>query len=218
MSMTTVIVNFLAKPGQRDALVGALSQAIQYTITKPDCYECDLSLDQDDDTRFYMTQQWSSSDAHKAYLEEIMQKPEMGKLMEMMAAPPDTRYATVTAAGGGLWGGPGHLELSSNDVDGTKKLLGDVFGWTFADLMPGYTGWWAPGALMGGIMPTHDDMPNPQAVPYLVVDDLDARFEAVKAAGGEITVPIQEVPNAGRFFWFIAPGGLQLAVWESAAK
>ena len=39
-------------------------------------------------------------------------------------------------------------------------------------------------------------------------------MQRVQDADGSITVPIQEVPHAGRFF--LAPRGLQLAVWQNA--
>jgi uncharacterized protein len=218
MSFTTVIVNFTAKPGMRDAVVAMLSQAVQKTITNPDCWKVDLVVDEDSDDPFYMVQDWTHSDAHKAYVEKVMADPKMGPVMEALAAPPDTRYCQRAAAGGGEWGGPAHLEISSNDVPATSKFLTDVFGWSFNEWMPGYTGFWAPGALMGGLRPKMDEEEAPQAIPYLVVNDLDARLEAVQAAGGTITVPIQTVPNAGRFFWFLDPGGLQLAAWESASR
>jgi len=219
MSLTTVIVNFTARPGQREALTGFLGKALQNTITKPDCFKAVLVLDDNDDDKFAMVQEWTSADAHQAYAQGLMNNPKFGEAMQMMAHPPISNYYTHHTSGGGEWGGPGHLEMCSDDIDATKAFLSDVFEWQFSEWMPGYQGFWAPGALFGGLRPRMEDAePSPQTIPYLVVDDLDVRLEAVKAAGGTITVPTQTVPNAGRFFWFIAPGGLPLAVWESAPK
>ncbi len=218
MSLITAIVHFTAKAGQRDTIVGGLSEAIQGTINKPDCYKAELLVDQDSDTAFAMVQHWTNSDAHRAYVDEIMQNPMMLQMMDLMEHPPKTSYFDLKAAGGGIWGGPGHLEISSNDTKATAAFLTDVFDWCFTEMMKDYDGFWAPGALMGGLRPKMDEEPAPQTVPYLIVDDLDARLERVSAAGGTIVVPIQEIPGAGRFFWFLAPGGLTMAAWESAQK
>ena len=218
MSTTTVIVNFVAKPGQRDAVTTLLGKAIQKTITNPACFKAVMHLDQDHADRFYMVQEWQSADDHRTYAQGLMGNPMMAPVMEALAAPPDSRYLAQHSAGGGEWGGPQHLELSSLDVEATKGFLTDVFGWSFDEWMPGYQGFWAPGALFGGLRPKMEEEPAPQAIPYLVVNDIEARLAAVAAAGGTITVPIQVVEGAGRMFWFVAPGGLQLAVWESAPR
>jgi len=218
VAFTTVIVNFEAKPGQRDAVTGLLSQAIQHTITLPDCHDAILVVDDDHPERFYMVQKWTNADAHRAYAQSLMGNPKMDPVMALLASPPDSRYTTHHTSGGGEWGGPQHLEICSNDTAATQAFLTDVFGWRFNALMPGYDGFWAPGALAGGLRPKMPEEPAPQTVPYLVVDDLDERLARVQAAGGTVVVPIQEVPGAGRFFWFLDPGGLQLAVWETTPQ
>lgn len=218
MSFITAIIHFTAKPGHRDTLTAGLSKAIQGTIDREGCYKADLLVDQDSDVKFAMVQHWTTADLHRAYVDEIMQSPKMQQMFGLMEHPPQTSYFDTHTAGGGLWGGPGHLELSSEDTAATAAFLTDVFAWKFTEMMPGYSGFWAPGALMGGLRDKMAEEAAPQAIPYLVVDDLDARLLRVQAAGGTITVPIQTVPNAGRFFWFIAPGGLTLAAWQSAPK
>lgn len=218
VNMVTVIVEFRAKAGQAEVLAGALAKAIDNTISKPGCYEAELLISEDDPHDIAIYEQWSTIEAHKEYVAGIMADPKMEPVMGLMEAPPNSRYFAHRASGGGDWGGPGHLEICSDDVAATKAFLTDVFSWRFSEAMPGYDMFWAPGALFGGIRPKMDEEPAPQTIPYLVVDDLDARLERVQAAGGTITVPIQEVPQAGRFFWFLTPGGLPLAAWESFAK
>ncbi len=39
----------------------------------------------------------------------------------------------------------------------------------------------------------------------------------IKRSGGEILMPIVDVPQMGRFFWFKVPGGPVLAAWQDAA-
>ncbi len=218
MSFTTVIVDFTAKPGKREQLTGMLGKAIQMTIRKPDCFKAVLVTDDDDDDKFAMVQEWRSADAHREYAKGLMGNPKMAAAMDLMAHPPISRYHTHHTSGGGEWGGPGHLELTSTDVEATKAFLTDVFGWTFEMWMDEYQGWWAPGALMGGLRAAHAEEGGPSTTPYLVVNDFEARLERVKAAGGTIIVPPQTIDHAGRFFVFAAPGGLPLAVWESAPK
>ncbi len=218
MSFTTVIVDFTAKPGMRDQLTAMLGEAIQMTIRKPDCFKAVLVTDDDDADRFAMVQEWRSADAHREYAAGLMGNPKMAAAMDLMALPPKSRYHSHHTAGGGDWGGPGHLELTSTDVEATKSFLTDVFDWRFEMWMDDYQGWWAPGAFMGGLRTAHEAEGGPGSTPYLVVNDFEARLEAVKAAGGTIIVPPQTIEHAGRFFVFAAPGGLCLAVWESASQ
>jgi len=218
MNFTTAIIQFTAKPGQRAKLLEGLGKAIQKTVDRPDCFKAHLLADQDSDTKFAMVQDWTNADAHKAYVAEIMENPMMQQMMGLMEHPPQTSYYDKSAQGGGTWGGPAHLELSSNDSKATQAFLADVFDWRFQNMMDGYDGFSAPGDFMGGLRPKMEEEPAPQTIPYLVVADLDARLERVKAAGGTIVVPIQEIPHAGRFFWFMTPGDLVLACWQSFDK
>lgn len=215
MPICTVIVRFQAKPGQGPALAAALGQAVQHTITLPDCFKVVLKVNQADSDAMVIYEEWRTAEAYKAYEAAVMADPKMGPVMEMMAGPPNAEYFDDHSHGGGAWGGPGHLEISTNDLAATKAFLTEVFNWQIDAWMDNYEGFLAPGGFMGGLRPKMPEEPAPQTVPYLIVDDLEARMAAVEAAGGTIVVPIQTVPNAGRFFWFLAPGGVQLAVWES---
>ncbi len=215
-SKSTVIVDIQAQPGKGAQLADILGMAIQKTIAKPNCWRATLMIDDDDPDHLVMHQEWRDHSFHKAYVDELMADEKMAHVMKtLMTRPPKSTYLNDCAFGLGEWGGPQHLEICSADTDATRDFLTNVFGWTFASWMEGYEGFLTPGFLMGGLRPKMDEEPAPQTVPYLIVDDLEDRMAAVQAAGGTVTVPIQEVPDAGRFFWFIAPGGLQLAVWES---
>ena len=67
---------------------------------------------------------------------------------------------------------------------------------------------------MGGLNPVR---PAGAGLPLVILysDDLDATYEAVRAAGGEITEEPFEFPG-GRRFHFSDPAGNALAVWQSA--
>jgi|GEM_PF-602503 len=212
---TIVTVTLTCRPDGRRSAIEQLTAALDASLEQPDCIEANLLVDDDDAARLVCVERWASAGAHKEYQRGLVGKEAALALMDSLTEPPTTRYHTVAHRAGGAWGGPQHLELSSDDVAATTQFLGAVFGWRFVEYMPGYQGFWAPGALFGGVRAVAEPEAGPTSTPYLVVDDLDARATAVEAAGGRITVPIREIPGAGRMFWFEAPGGLPLAVWES---
>ena len=51
----------------------------------------------------------------------------------------------------------------------------------------------------------------------LVVDDLDAALENVKAAGGQV-IPDKEEHDFGRFGWIVDPDGNRVELWEPPEK
>jgi predicted enzyme related to lactoylglutathione lyase/quinol monooxygenase YgiN len=212
VSLTTVLVHYDCKEGAQGAVADILSGLLERSLSQEDCYRADVLLD--GDVRVTVWMEWSSEGAHVEFERGVEQNNWWPELMDRLTAPPDTRYLRTRTKGGGPWGGPQHLELSSAEPGATTAFLAEVFGWRFTEYMPGYHGFWAPGSLFGGVRLV---VPGeaPRALPYLVVDDIDARVDAVQAAGAAITVPLAEVPGAGRRFAFRAPGGLELAVWGS---
>lgn len=103
-----------------------------------------------------------------------------------------------------------YVELSTPDVPGSKAFLSKAFGWSFVDYGPEYAAF-ADAGLDGGLDGHGGGPPSPPLV-ILKADDLEAAFEAVKAAGGEITRPIFSFPG-GRRFQFREPGGNEMGVW-----
>jgi uncharacterized protein len=108
-------------------------------------------------------------------------------------------------------------ELMARDVEQAKKFYGSTIGWTF-DAMPMPDGtYWV--AKMGdkpvaGIFPMSG--PDFNAVPenwlpYLAVDDVDARLRAAKAAGAKVLREPFDVPTVGRIAIIQAPGGEAIA-------
>jgi predicted enzyme related to lactoylglutathione lyase len=51
----------------------------------------------------------------------------------------------------------------------------------------------------------------------LVVDDLDAALENVRAAGGDV-IPEKEEHDYGRFGWIVDPDGNRVELWEPPEK
>src|SRR5580704_8185274 len=105
-------------------------------------------------------------------------------------------------------------ELMARDVAGAKKFYADTIGWSY-DGMPMPTGgtYWL--AKMGdlpvaGIFdingPDYQGVPE-NWMPYIAVDDVDARVKKAVAAGARVMKPAFEVPGVGRIVILMEPGG-----------
>ena len=109
-----------------------------------------------------------------------------------------------------------YIELSSTDIEATKKFYSTVFGWSFTDYGPEYTSFAAKAAgIDGGFYKTAPHDPPAKTAPLLVIysTNLEASQAAVIAAGGAIVVPTFEFPG-GRRFHFSDGAGNVLAVWS----
>ncbi len=103
-----------------------------------------------------------------------------------------------------------YVELPGGELGKVKDFYGKAFGWTFIDYGPEYAAFEGAG-LDGGFQADAGAAPAKPLV-VLFAEDLDAMLETVKAAGGEIVVPIFSFPG-GRRFHFRDPAGNELAVW-----
>ena len=105
-------------------------------------------------------------------------------------------------------------ELMARDVNAAKKFYADTVGWTY-DGMPtpdGKTYWVAKmgDQPVAGIFdisgPDFQGMAD-NWMPYLAVDDVDARAKKAVAAGARIMKPAFDVPGIGRIIILMEPGG-----------
>lgn len=106
-------------------------------------------------------------------------------------------------------------ELSSTDLDASKKFLGEVVGWTFDEVDMGtglYTIAKSGDDQVAGMMKTQDPNMPSAWVSYVHVADVDAAAGKVEGAGGKIMMPIMEVPKVGRFCWVQDPAGAVFAL------
>jgi predicted enzyme related to lactoylglutathione lyase len=113
-----------------------------------------------------------------------------------------------------------HTEFASTDPEATRKFLDAVFGWQLEDVITP-TGdrlirYQTPGGT-GGSIRKIGPKEAPAAINYILVGDIKATAGKVKRAGGELLMPIVDVPHMGRFFWFKVPGGPVLAAWQDAS-
>ena len=106
-----------------------------------------------------------------------------------------------------------YVELPAKGaVAACKAFYGAAFGWGFTDYGPTYAAF--DGAGMDGGFQGEPEGPGGSQAPLVVLyaHDLEAMEAKVRAAGGEITVPIFAFPG-GRRFHFKDPAGNLLAVW-----
>jgi len=114
----------------------------------------------------------------------------------------------MTAHGNFHWN-----ELVTRDVEKAKKFYGDTIGWKFDGMpMPDGTYWVAKldDKPVAGLFPIAG--PQWQGVPehwlpYLAVDDVDARVKKAMAAGAKLMRPIFDIPGIGRIAILTEPGG-----------
>ena len=115
-------------------------------------------------------------------------------------------------------------ELMARDVAKAKKFYADTLGWSF-DAMPMSGGgiYWVAkigDVPVGGIFdisgPNYAGMPEGW-MPYIAVDDVDARAKKAVAAGGKIMKPAFDVPNVGRIVILQEPGGAGIG-WMTPAS
>ena len=106
-----------------------------------------------------------------------------------------------------------YVELPAADTAASRDFFAKAFGWSFTDFGPTYA------ATTGGDVDLGlqgDASEAPKApLPVIEVADLEATFEAVSAAGGQITRPIFTFPG-GRRFEFTDPAGNAIAVAHTA--
>jgi uncharacterized protein len=105
-------------------------------------------------------------------------------------------------------------ELMARDVAGAKKFYTDTIGWSYDGMpMPGGGTYWL--AKIGdqpvaGIFdingPDYQGVPE-NWMPYIAVDDVDARVKKAVAAGARVMKPAFEVPGVGRIVILMEPGG-----------
>jgi predicted enzyme related to lactoylglutathione lyase len=115
-------------------------------------------------------------------------------------------------------------ELLTHDPARAKKFYADTIGWSF-DPMPmqdGGTYWVAKQGdkMVGGIFEMRGEcfaeMPE-NWMPYLAVDDVDARVKKATAAGATLMRPLFDIPGIGRIAILRQPGGERMACGAEGA-
>lgn len=95
------------------------------------------------------------------------------------------------------------FELMTPDLAKAKPFYGELFGWTWNEVPMGeftYTMIMAGEMPVGGMMQMEDASIPSHWMPYVSVDDVDAKATWVKEHGGQVKVGPMDIPNnVGRF-------------------
>jgi predicted enzyme related to lactoylglutathione lyase len=102
----------------------------------------------------------------------------------------------------------------THDVERAKKFYAETLGWSYDAMpMPGggtYTLAMVGGKPVGGIFdinsPEYKGVPE-SWMPYIAVDDVDARVKKATKAGAKVMKPAFDVPGVGRIVILTEPGG-----------
>jgi uncharacterized protein len=102
-------------------------------------------------------------------------------------------------------------ELSTGDIDGSKRFYGDVFGWTFEEVPDagGYSVIRNGERSNGGVTP--QDGPS-NWVPYFGHDDVDRAIEEIPGLGGNVLTGPVRMPQ-GSIAVAADPQGAVFALW-----
>ena len=106
-------------------------------------------------------------------------------------------------------------EFVTRDPERFKTFYAETLGWTYeAQMQPDGACYWvvfSNGARVGGIFPTNrpgfEGVPDGW-MPYIAVDDVDARVKKAVAAGAQLMKPVFEIPHVGRLAILMQPGGV----------
>jgi predicted enzyme related to lactoylglutathione lyase len=111
----------------------------------------------------------------------------------------------------------------TRDAERVKRFYAEQIGWSYeGNPLPGggtYRTATMNGARVAGIYevsgPEFASMPD-NWMPYLSVDDVDARVKKAVAAGAKLMKPVFEIPNVGRVAILMLPGGAAMG-WITPA-
>jgi predicted enzyme related to lactoylglutathione lyase len=109
-----------------------------------------------------------------------------------------------------------YVELAVDDLEQAKTFYAKALGWEFNDYGPDYAGIKDPTRRdneFGGLNPHPASSRGDGVVALARTDDADASLASVLAAGGRITVELNEYPG-GRRFMFADPWGNILGIYE----
>jgi predicted enzyme related to lactoylglutathione lyase len=111
----------------------------------------------------------------------------------------------------------------TRDVEKAKKFYADTLGWTFEGMeMPDGTYWIATidGEPVAGIfdISSAEYQGVPESwMPYIAVDDIDARVRQAAQAGAKVMKEPFDVPGVGRIAMLTEPGGAGIG-WMTPAE
>lgn len=122
-------------------------------------------------------------------------------------------------------GTPIWYELLTPDPDASKRFYDDAIGWTVEAKPSGemdYRMIDTGDGLVGGVFRLTPEMTQGGARPtwlfYIGVDDVDATVEAIREAGGGVTMGPWDVPGVGRMAMVTDPQGIPFYVMRGSGE
>lgn len=117
-----------------------------------------------------------------------------------------------------------HFEIPADDMDRAKGFYSNVFGWQVSTWSPEYFSVstcktdeksrpMEIGAINGGIQKRGSRAKSPTVV--IAVDDLGAKLEEIKKAGGKIAVPKEEIAKMGYYAQFDDTEGNRIGLFQA---
>ena len=106
-----------------------------------------------------------------------------------------------------------YIEMPASDLEGSKAFFTAAFGWGFEDYGPDYAAILNAG-IDGGFFRSPVIMRAQQGSALVVLrsESLEASYQRVVEAGGNIEQEIYSFPG-GRRFHFTDPSGNEYAIW-----
>jgi len=113
-----------------------------------------------------------------------------------------------------------YIELPSADLAGSRDFYAEAFGWTvrlhgeeYAEYEAGEQ---AVSVGFNRVAPG-EDRPEGKPLPYIKVEDIDAKLAQVVAAGGTVIKPKTLISEQyGSYALFADPSGSVLGLWSMA--
>lgn len=121
-------------------------------------------------------------------------------------------------------GTPSWTDVTTPDVEASKRFYGALFGWSFDDQDTGdadnpYTMVLQGGKTVGGMMKLSPEMAAGGMPPvwstYVSVKDVDASVKKAKELGGAVLSEGMDVMDAGRMAVLADPAGAVFCVWQA---
>lgn len=111
-----------------------------------------------------------------------------------------------------------YLEISTRDIEASKKFFGELFGWQFTDYGSDYTSF-NDGRIDGGFSRagTTASVASGSVLIVFYAADLEGTLDRVKELGGTVIRDIFSFPG-GRRFHFTDPSGNEFAVWSEPVE
>jgi predicted enzyme related to lactoylglutathione lyase len=115
-------------------------------------------------------------------------------------------------------GKPAWVDLSSPDVEASKRFYGSLFGWEPQGFdnpdSGGYGMFNLRGKEVAGLGPLQQPGQPPAWMVYVATADADATARKFESAGGKVVAPPFDVLEAGKMGIFQDPIGSFISVWQ----